>query len=131
MKMNYDLDKLKADNLQRCTCEAIGVDIKIKDDAPDLAKAEQDRQELITELDTYLRDFVYCDKCPGCNWTLGGFLGSFTWGLEHGEGFCTNCQYPCRAHHNINGTRMSNVILAYHPSVLELRPETEEVEEAA
>lgn len=32
------------------------------------------------------------DKCPECGWDLGGILGSFQWGIVHGEGFCANCR---------------------------------------
>jgi len=29
--------------------------------------------------------------CPVCDHALGGFLGSFRWGLIHGEGECSAC----------------------------------------
>lgn len=29
--------------------------------------------------------------CPNCNAQLGGFLGSFVWGIVHGIGRCSQC----------------------------------------
>lgn len=125
--MTFDLEQLKADNLPVCSCSTLGIIIRVKDDTPDPSVAEQNRKELMAELDAYLSDFVAGDKCPGCNWSLGGFLGSFTWGIEHGEGFCSNCQYPCRGHHNIGRTQLNNTVLAFHPSVLTRQERPEEV----
>ena len=39
--------------------------------------------------------FLTKDKgylCPVCSEPLGGLLGSFTWGIQHGVGFCSNCK---------------------------------------
>lgn len=32
------------------------------------------------------------DRCPHCGSDLLGLFGSFTWGIAHGEGFCSNCK---------------------------------------
>jgi hypothetical protein len=120
--MKFDLHKLRAANLPLLTCELLGVVINVREDFPDQEKARKDRDDMIAELDEYLKNFTEAvgGKCPGCNWSLGGLLGSFTWGIQNGEGFCSECGYPCRANHNINGTRMTGVMLPYHPSQLEL-----------
>lgn len=67
-------------------------------------------------------------KCLGCDHPLGGMFaglfgpGGFTWGIAHGEGHCSYCGWPGRAHHFIrrpDGTviaTLRNWILMYHPT---------------
>lgn len=31
------------------------------------------------------------EKCPNCNSNLMGLLGTFEWGIIHGQGFCSCC----------------------------------------
>jgi len=31
------------------------------------------------------------EKCPNCNSDLTGILGTFKWGIVHGQGFCSHC----------------------------------------
>lgn len=60
-------------------------------------------------------------KCLQCESVLDGVIGSFTWGLTHGEGVCSKCGWPCRAYHrpeDENGelfTTAIEKILQYHP----------------
>jgi len=73
----------------------------------------------------YLNDFLPLNNnCICCNAELGGFLGSCRWGLQYGECFCSECDYPGRARHEIKDDQENiilriNNILQYHPSVLE------------
>ena len=39
--------------------------------------------------------------CIKCGEPLAGFLGSFRWGIQHGEGQCS-CGWPARACHYIS-----------------------------
>lgn len=87
--------------------------------------------ELIAKADLYCNAFVVPDgKCICCGEYLTGgrsllnFLGTFTWGIAHGEGHCGKCHYPARAIHRIDGVgTLSGVILQYHPSQLTLSTE--------
>lgn len=66
-------------------------------------------------------------KCLGCGHPLGGMFaglfgpGGFRWGIAHGEGHCSYCGWPGRAHHFVrrpDGTviaTLRNFILMYHP----------------
>lgn len=40
-------------------------------------------------------------KCPECNSDLGGFLGTFSWVIEHGVGECCECGLLFRYYHYI------------------------------
>jgi hypothetical protein len=64
--------------------------------------------------------------CLKCGKPLTGlasmFLGGgFAWGIAHGEGHCSACHWPARAHHFIKADDGSNFatirhfVLQYHP----------------
>ena len=56
--------------------------------------------------------------CCGCGANLTGLLlGTFTWGMAHGEGFCGRCRYPTRMYHFV-GERRFAFPLQYHPDEL-------------
>ena len=106
-----------------CTIDAIGM--KITGD---------DAQPLIEALNEYLSVFAAPVKrdnanflqggtqCLNCERALSGALGTFKWGLQEGEGACSNCGWPCRALHRpkdehgdiFDGTL--EFILQYHPN---------------
>lgn len=56
-----------------------------------------------------------------CGAPLTGFLGTFTWGIAYGEGFCRDCKRPGRAHHVVRDAegvevlRLSEYVLMYLP----------------
>lgn len=89
----------------------------------------EDAQKVIDPLNKYLHTFASTNgKCPQCGATLGGLLGSFTWGLAHGEGRCTGgltggkCNWPCRGYHYPRFDDGSEIfdqaiprVLPYHP----------------
>ena len=94
----------------------------------------QDAQKVTDIVNNYLKDFAKPKKsdaadnliqgntkCLMCDAILGGVLGSFRWGIAHGEGICSNCGYPCRAYHRpqLDGEDMFDraipIILQYHP----------------
>ena len=61
------------------------------------------------------------DKCLNCGRALMGLLGSFTWGIIHGEGVCSHCGWPARAYHyyEVDGEERSfQAVLQYHPDQL-------------
>lgn len=97
------------------TCESLGIKFSGGDAA-----------EAIARVDEYLRAFQGDGECP-CGRSLGGFLGSFTWGIAHGEGFCARCQWPARGFHTIDlgelGKLQLNIILPYAPELVSARAE--------
>lgn len=70
-----------------------------------------------------------CIKCEKPLVGLTTFLlgGGFTWGIAHGEGHCSNCRWPARAHHFIKNDAGDEVLtlrnfpLQYHPDFVEER----------
>lgn len=149
--------------IRRPTLEALGMEFS-NDETPETAewKATQEIiDRTIKEANQYLAHFCIAEDpeapmdpaltvdhgsnrrtrlvCPKCGAALGGLLGSFTWGIQHGEGFCARdqCGWPARGHHVIevdNGdagdkARLAfSYPLAYHPDVVTTRsdeaPET-------
>lgn len=89
----------------------------------------------LVDLDAYFRQFIRPPKegamlCVGCGATLVAEtqlgqlfgLGSFVWGIAHGEGHCRDCGYPDRAYHrNVGPIKFLNTILQVHPDELEER----------
>ncbi len=109
--MSRTLTELKADNLSFATPESIGMEV---------GDLNETTRKALLALTEYLKAFIAGNKCPRCGSEIGGIFGSFMWGIANGEGMCANCKYPMRAIHRIKevGT-INNLILAYHPSVLE------------
>lgn len=120
MKNRIDIEALEARNLPRATSAILNIENKaVTDDEKEKTAA------VIRRLDEYLSDFLPpSGKCVNCDSALGGLLGSFTWGIVHGEGFCALCGYPGAAHHFIKDSDGSdlltirNMILQYHPQAL-------------
>lgn len=121
--------------MDHCKLADVGIDFKVKEDAEDPAKAEADTTELRATLDKYFHAFakpvrvpkeeanmLYGSlRCLNCETVLSGALGSFQWGIVHGEGRCSKCGWPCRAYHypkhgdeKIFDKRME-FILQFHP----------------
>ncbi len=109
------LKKLKEDGLPVATAESIGLVIEDK-----TGENNEELQLTITAAAEYFDTFTSpTGKCPMCDSDYGGIFGTFTWGMAHGEGHCSNCKYPFRAHHDIkNVGRLTNLLLPYHPKVL-------------
>lgn len=74
----------------------------------------EDREKMLAVLNEYLKDFQAPDippgganflmgglRCANCGKTLDGLLGTFSWGMAHGEGACAACGWPCRGCHYI------------------------------
>lgn len=67
------------------------------------------------------------DECINCGCAIGGMLGSFEWGLVHGEGRCSVCHWPMRAHHFMKDkdggdlATLRNLPLPYHPDFVSKR----------
>lgn len=89
----------------------------------------EEAETIIEMCDEYLSHFAAGSKCPKCGSALGGLLGSFQWGIVHGEGECKGglhsegpCGWPCRARHVIKDkegdpifSEALPIVLAYHP----------------
>lgn len=64
-------------------------------------------------VEKYLEPFIAPTPCEGepsmitgsllcdCGAPLDGYVGSFKYGIVHGEGFCQRCKRPIRANHYI------------------------------
>lgn len=124
-ELKFDLDEVRAKSLPHADCESCGIVISPLDTLPEDKRAEAQRyaDETIAAINVYLANFTINEKktCPGCDRALGGFLGSFTWGICWGEGNCTNCGWPCRAHHKTDDFSVGNLILPYHPDFVAVR----------
>lgn len=66
------------------------------------------RKNLSEYLAGFLAPVIDSDsiRCPCCNahiWSGDGIMdyliGTFTWGLVHGDGFCGRCKWPIRMYH--------------------------------
>ena len=121
------LGKLRNENLPHAECDGVGIALSGGD--KDMARGI---------LDAYFASFV-CPKftecengspasgshlCVKCGERIDGIIGTFQWGLAHGEGQCCKCGYPMRGHHYIkdqDGEDFINLtlyILQYHPDEL-------------
>lgn len=130
MSASIDLAGLRAKNLPHCTFDAVisfyGIEITPKDDTTPEEAAELVK-EIRAEFDKYAAGFLPpASNCITCGARLGGLFGSFTWGMENGEGECGECHYPARGHHHQDrgaGLTLRNCILQYHPDALTTRAE--------
>lgn len=113
--------ELQAAGLPFATCELIGLTVRPVEGASPEAISEA--ADIIQRTDVYLSLFTPGRKdgivrCPQCGAELAGLIGSFTWGLQSGEGFCARCNYPVRAHHRTDDFELFESLLPYHPSVV-------------
>jgi len=73
----------------------------------------------IEKINKYLSNFAKPNKdlkCFKCSEKLGGFFGTFQYGIVHGEGYCSNCEWPARAiHYDVGIIKQFTFILQYHP----------------
>ncbi len=112
-------------------CTAIDSGVNITAQSPE---GEAEATSLMKCLDEYFKQFsapVVLDegnallggqRCLNCDAVLSGVLGSFQWGIAHGEGTCSSCGWPARAYHrpkDQDGEEICDgalqVILQYHP----------------
>ncbi len=98
--------------------------------------------DVVAALDAYFAPFAEpvfreADKskemqCIECDKPLTGLMsaffgGGFVWGIVHGEGHCSACRWPARAHHFIKDAdgkevaTVHNFVLQYHPDFVEKR----------
>ncbi len=94
-----------------------------KNDDPEVVKGVQQA------IDQYLKDFAFNTEqeghCIQCGGRLGGILGTFEWGITHGEGRCGPCGWPARGYHRVEvpgNTLTIRLIYQYHPDVVESDP---------
>lgn len=66
---------------------------------------------------------------PGRPCLVCNEVGSFEWGLQHGEGHCTKCHWPATLYHFVNDRNgkelvtIRGLLLQYHPDQIRLRTE--------
>lgn len=76
--------------------------------------------------------FAEGQPCLSCGKALTGLAafmagGGFEWGLAHGEGHCAACRWPATCYHFVKDAdgkgvlTLQNVILQYHPDLVERR----------
>jgi hypothetical protein len=83
-------------------------------------------------LNKYFSQFISVKdgECPCCKNKMGGGISGFllagapgnatlSWGLVHGEAFCSQCRYPYRVYHrDVGPIKFLSSGLPYHPDVL-------------
>lgn len=82
----------------------------------------EDGKRLTDIVNDYLSCFIAPCDCILCGYPIGGIMGTFTWDLTRGEGFCGKCKWPARGIHDIKDTDKSDIFnqplrlgLLYHP----------------
>ena len=131
--MKFDLAKLRALALPRCTFDGLLKYLRGSFTAAPGVSEEQAAAELqiVREaVDKQVQQFAAPSQlCIGCDRHVAGFMGTFTWGLASGEGFCGACGYPMRGQHYApkGGPGLTfRAVLQYHPDELhERQPEIE------
>lgn len=110
------IEEIRALGLPRCTIELVERRVGFRldvDDARRVALAEHlhHYSGAITSGGLF--------ACPGCG---GDSLGMFTWGIQHGAGFCGRCDWPGRFYHFIDDSlpRLDLVLWA-HPDEVSTR----------
>lgn len=125
-----------------CSVRALGIHFDNQEEPGTEAwkEAEEAKAEMYRLLNEHLRHFTFKRSeggevvCPGCNKPLTGMMAmvlgyGFRWGIQWGEGNCSSCGWPARAHHRIldeDGEEVlsiSNVVLPYHPDFVKRRKE--------
>ena len=121
------LPGLKRENPRVATLDSLGANISSKGD-PDSPEFKAAKEKLVNATNEYLKIFVAPDeekRCICCDKLLGGLLGTFEYGLAHGEGKCSECGYPARANHYVEIPDLGEMsfvnILQYHPDQLKPR----------
>lgn len=111
-------------NVEVCTIVDVGIEVT-GSDAPPLIEAINEYLSIFAKpvkRDGSASWLMGSSECLNCSAQLDGALGSFQWGIVHGEGHCTGCGWPCRAYHRLkdsDGEIFDGVlerILQYHPS---------------
>ena len=107
------------------TCKASDVGVHIEGEGSEV---------IVDALDTYFSDFIKPIKegvgnilsgnlvCWKCGSSLNGFLGTFRWGIQNGEGYCSKCEWPCRGLHRPKDSDGDEVFEQAIPAVLQYSP---------
>ena len=122
--------------VDRCTMDSIGISI-----------TGEDAETITAPLAEYLSQFATPNynpaggmlsgsiSCLKCDRPLNGMLGSFQWGLAHGEGQCSGCGWPARGRHrptDADGEQIFDgpleMVLQYHPDEVTTRQDHPEQE---
>ena len=121
MNAKEELQRLKEANLPRMEWR----DVLILKEGESLPESDE------KALSEYFRHFVKMEdgKCVCCGAKQGAkdimeaFVGAhFTWGIVHGEGFCSRCKWPARAYHfNVGPIERFEMIMQFHPDELSVR----------
>lgn len=120
-------------DVEVCTITHLGMEIT-GEDAPPIVEAIN---QYLSQFAKPVRreggnNFSGSINCLNCGEILSGLIGTFTWGIAHGEAECGNCGWPCRAYHDIKQdgesvfNRPLDTILQYHPSKVNVRGKKDE-----
>lgn len=107
-------------DIPKCVMGDIGIEISGEDAPPVVAAINDYLSRFAAPIIREVND-VPRYRCLDCDRDLSGLLGTFQWGITNGEGTCSNCGWPCRAHHypkDAKGdifNKALEVILQYHP----------------
>lgn len=130
--------------IKKCTLGDIGILLKPANEDDDSEETLQTAKKMTDAVNVYLQAFAAplivehpnrisgTRECLKCGERLDGLMGTFKWGLVHGEGSCSGCGWPCRVYHSpkMDGeeifTSVVSVMLQYHPSVVPVTTEAEE-----
>lgn len=121
-----------APHFARLSVRDIGLKLTNQAEAGDAewAEGEEAKAALYRAANEYLARFAKTERGSGsfaaggnrcvCGSWLGGILGTFDWGITHGEGRCAACGHPCRAYHRVVAEGWGELdlplgALPYHP----------------
>ena len=111
--------------VDHCTLASIGMEITGEDAPPLVESCNEYLSQFIAPASEKGNFLFSSSKCVKCERPISGALGSFVWGIVHGEGTCGNCGWPARAYHDIKHDgesvfdRPLQIVLQYHPDFVE------------
>jgi len=98
--------------------------VSIKNTAEEGSQSWRDGEEEIADIEQaverYAKIFHIAEGNCVCGRTLGGLIGTFVYGIQNGEGWCSQCDWPARAIHRVKDEKGEpiislNMVLAYAP----------------
>ena len=111
------LDKLKAANIPHATPDDLTGNLEFNTDPDVIAYLRHYAKPKVDDAGV-VRQGQPCVACDAQH--------SFTWGLVHGQGFCTGCGWPGTLYHFVNDKEgkevatMRGALLWAHPTEIEI-----------
>lgn len=121
---NKSLEVLQKEDLPRATCDTVGIELSGRDEGIGRRVFDKYFRIFVCPKSTAVEDqgILGSQRCISCDSRLDGLIGTFEWGLAHGEGTCVECGWPARGVHQIKDEDgedfavLRNSILQYHPT---------------